>query len=33
MASGRLIAEGVEHEILQNPDVMEVYLSAERQES
>ncbi len=33
MASGSLIAEGVEHEILQNPDVMEVYLSAERQKS
>lgn len=33
MAAGKLIAEGHEEEILNNPEVVEVYLSASRQES
>jgi len=33
MANGKIIAEGIEEEILRNPKVMEVYLSAERRES
>ncbi len=33
MAAGKLIAEGQEEEILNNPEVVEVYLSASRQES
>ncbi|MEM3506088.1 MAG: ABC transporter ATP-binding protein [Candidatus Bathyarchaeia archaeon] len=30
MANGRIIAEGIEEEVLNNPDVVEVYLSATR---
>lgn len=33
MANGKIIAEGIEEDILRNPKVMEVYLSAERRES